>query len=205
MSSSDFRLLVGLGNPGTKYTGTRHNVGFMAIERLAQKEEVFFRQNNKVHGKLAKINLRNKAIRLLMPNTFMNESGLSIRATLDWFDLKADNLLVIVDDIDLPIGRLRLRKQGGSGGHNGLKSTIQHLGTEDFCRLRIGIGSPSCEKEERKERTISHVLGRFTAKETTLLDEILDSVLVGFELIESLGIDRAGTHLNSYKPKIIKE
>ena len=152
--SGDFRLLVGLGNPGPKYTATRHNIGFMVLKRLAVKESIEFRQNKKLLGRLAEIGVGANAISLLMPNTYMNESGNSIRASMDWFGLEINQLLILVDDMDLPLGKLRLKEQGSSGGHNGLKSIISHLGTEDFCRLRIGIGAPSEMMMDRKEKTI---------------------------------------------------
>lgn len=140
--------------------------------------------------------LGSNRLRLLMPQTYMNESGRSIRAALDWFDLSVDQVLVLVDDMDLPLGRLRLRAKGSAGGHNGLKSTIHHLGTQDFARLRIGIGAPGRSAEERRARTVSHVLGSFHQAEQTLLDEVLEEVLRGLVLIQKQGLDRAGNHLN---------
>ncbi len=197
----DFRLFVGLGNPGTKYIGTRHNVGFMAIEKFAKAHRVDFREQKKIYGQLAELKTGARSLRFLKPATFMNESGRSIRATLDWFDLEVDQLVVLVDDMDLPLGRLRLRSQGSSGGHNGLNSTIQHLGTENFCRLRIGIGPPSEIQQARKEMTVSHVLGTFNKQEVPIVAEVLDEVILGLDLITRLGIEKAGNHLNSYKPK----
>ncbi len=201
MVSGDFRLLVGLGNPGTKYTKTRHNVGFMALKKLAEKESVTFRQRNKLQGLLAEVGSGREVLRLLMPNTFMNESGRAIRATLDWFDIEVDQLLVLVDDMDLPLGRLRLRAQGGSGGHNGLKSTIQHLGTQNFYRLRIGIGAPASNPAERQALTNSHVLGTFSIQESQMVDQVLEEVVLGLGLIKRRGIERASTFLNTYKPE----
>ncbi|WP_115119976.1 aminoacyl-tRNA hydrolase [Synechococcus sp. UW105] len=196
MQSGDLRLVVGLGNPGKRYASTRHNVGFMALETWAQRENVRFRTMTKLQGELAEVGLGSNRLRLLMPQTYMNESGRSIRAALDWFDLSVDQVLVLVDDMDLPLGRLRLRAKGSAGGHNGLKSTIQHLGTQDFARLRIGIGAPGRSAEERRARTVSHVLGSFHQAEQTLLDEVLEEVLRGLVLIQKQGLDRAGNHLN---------
>ena len=121
------RLVVGLGNPGTKYEGTRHNIGFMALERMASGEGFSFRQQSKLHGLAAEHGIGESRLRLLMPQTYMNDSGRSIRAALDWFGFTPEQLLVLVDDMDIPLGRLRLRAQGSAGGHNGLRSTIQHL------------------------------------------------------------------------------
>jgi len=190
------RLVVGLGNPGQRYAGTRHNVGFMALELLAKREGVRFKSMAKLQGELAEVGFGSDRLRLLMPQTFMNESGRSIRAALDWFDLSADQVLVLVDDMDLPLGRLRIRAKGSAGGHNGLKSTIQHLGTQEFARLRIGIGAPGRSAEERKARTVSHVLGSFNACEQPLLQDVLDEVLSGLELIQRQGLERAGNRLN---------
>ena len=196
MQSGDLRLVVGLGNPGQKYAGTRHNVGFMALEAYAAAEHSRFRSMAKLQGEVAEVGFGSGRIRLLMPQTFMNESGRSIRAALDWFDLSADQVLVLVDDMDLPLGRLRLRAKGSAGGHNGLRSTIQHLGTQEFARLRIGIGAPGRTAAERRERTVSHVLGSFHKNEQPMLDAVLDEVLRGLDLIQRQGLERAGNRLN---------
>ena len=196
VKSGDLRLVVGLGNPGEKYASTRHNVGFMALELLASREGGRFKAMTKLQGDLADVGTAESRLRLLMPQTYMNDSGRSIRAALDWFDLEIQQLLVLVDDMDLPLGRLRLRAQGGAGGHNGLKSTIQHLGTQEFARLRIGIGAPGRTPEERRARTVSHVLGQFNREEEPLLQDILEEVLSGLERIQRQGLDRAGNHIN---------
>jgi len=201
MIPGDFRLFVGLGNPGSKYTGTRHNIGYLALEKLAARNFINFRENKKLHGHLAEVGVGDKSIRFLMPNTYMNESGRSIRATLDWFDLRVDQLLILVDDMDIPLGRLRLRRQGSSGGHNGLKSIINHLGTQNFCRLRIGIGSPTEIPKERKEMTVKHVLGKFNARETAIVDDVINEVIEGLELIQHHGMESAGNRINSYMPQ----
>ena len=196
--SPPLQLVVGLGNPGEKYAGTRHNVGFLALERLAQRSGTSFRQQGKLHGLLAEIGHGANRLRLLMPQTFMNDSGRSIRAALDWFDLEPAQMLVLVDDMDLPLGRLRLRCSGGAGGHNGLRSTIAHLGGQDFPRLRIGIGAPALNPVERKQRTVGHVLGRFAAAEQPVLDQVLDEVVHGMGLIQRQGFERAGHRLNGF-------
>lgn len=192
------QLLVGLGNPGDKYAGTRHNVGFMALERLAAQAGGSFKQQSKLHGLLAEVGVGAKRLRLLMPQTFMNDSGRSIRAALDWFDLEPAQMLVLVDDMDLPLGRLRLRLSGGAGGHNGLRSTIAHLGGQEFPRLRIGIGAPALNPVERKQRTVGHVLGRFAPADQPVLEEVLEEVLQGVDLIQRLGFERAGNRLNGF-------
>ena len=193
----DLRLVVGLGNPGEKYASTRHNVGFMALELLTSREGGRFKAMPKLQGDLADVGSGAARLRLLMPQTYMNDSGRSIRAALDWFDLEIDQLIVLVDDMDLPLGRLRLRAQGGAGGHNGLKSTIQHLGTQEFARLRIGIGAPGRNPEERRARTVSHVLGQFSRAEEPLLQDVLREVLKGLDHIQRQGLDRAGNAINA--------
>jgi PTH1 family peptidyl-tRNA hydrolase len=195
----DLQLLVGLGNPGAKYADTRHNVGFMVLERLAHAAGAAFRNQPRLHGLLAEVGSGEARLRLLMPQTYMNESGRSIRAALDWYRLDPSQVLLLVDDMDLPLGRLRLRARGSAGGHNGLRSTIAHLGSQDFARLRIGIGAPADNPAERRARTISHVLGRFSAEERPVLEAVLDEVVAGLEPLRRQGIERAGTRWNSFR------
>ena len=198
------RLVVGLGNPGTKYEGTRHNIGFMALERMASREGFSFRQQSKLHGLAAEHGIGESRLRLLMPQTFMNDSGRSIRAALDWFGFTPEQLLVLVDDMDIPLGRLRLRAQGSAGGHNGLRSTIQHLGTQAFPRLRIGIGAPADNPAERRARTVSHVLGPFSRAEQSEVDAVLDGVLEAIQRIQRQNLDRAGNWINGFRPASVE-
>ena len=204
INSGDLRLVVGLGNPGDRYASTRHNVGFMVLEQLAAREHSRFRAMAKLQGDLADIGAGPDRLRLLMPKTFMNESGRSIRSTLDWFGLGLEQVVVLVDDMDLPLGRLRLRARGSAGGHNGLKSTIQHLGTQDFARLRIGIGAPGRSPEERRARTVSHVLGPFSRAEQPEVDALLDGVLEAIQRIQRQGLDRAGNWINGFRPASVE-
>ncbi|MEI8250097.1 MAG: aminoacyl-tRNA hydrolase [Synechococcus sp. ELA057] len=195
----ELQLLVGLGNPGERYGDTRHNVGFMVLDELARRAGISFRNQSRLQGLLAEIGSGSQRMRLLKPQTFMNESGRSIRASLDWFGIEASQILVLVDDMDLPLGRLRLRAGGSAGGHNGLRSTISHLGTENFARLRIGIGAPSDDPQERRQRTVSHVLGRFSDQERPHLSQVLEEVITGIDLIRAQGLERAGNRLNSFR------
>ncbi|MEB3242257.1 MAG: aminoacyl-tRNA hydrolase [Cyanobacteriota bacterium] len=195
----DLQLVVGLGNPGNQYANTRHNVGFLALEHLAAETGERFRVQSKLHGLLASVAVGGQPLRLLMPQTFMNDSGRSVRASLDWFGLHTDQVLVLVDDMDLPLGRLRLRASGSAGGHNGLRSIIQHLGTQDFARLRIGIGAPMGDPSERKSRTVGHVLGAFSTSERPVLALVLAEVIAGIALIRQRGLERAGNRLNSFR------
>ncbi|PWL22012.1 MAG: aminoacyl-tRNA hydrolase [Synechococcus sp. XM-24] len=202
-------LVVGLGNPGEKYAGTRHNVGFMALEQLAKRQNSSFKQQSKLHALAAEVGQGAERLRLLMPQTYMNDSGRSIRAALDWFGFEPNQMLILVDDMDLPLGRLRLRLSGGAGGHNGLRSTIAHLGGQEFPRLRIGIGAPALNPVERKQRTVGHVLGRFAVAEQPVLEEVIDEVLAGLDLIQRLGFERAGNRLNGFvapsAPKLVEQ
>ena len=198
------RLVVGLGNPGTQYAGTRHHIGFMALERMATREGFSFRQQSKLHGLAAEHGIGESRLRLLMPQTYMNDSGRSIRAALDWFGFMPEQLLVLVDDMDIPLGRLRLRAQGSAGGHNGLRSTIQHLGTQAFPRLRIGIGAPAENPAERRARTVSHVLGPFSRAEQSEVDAVLDGVLEAIQRIQRQGLDRAGNWINGFRPASVE-
>jgi len=195
----DLQLLVGLGNPGGRYAGTRHNVGFMVLEQMAAAAGAGFRHQSRLHGLLSELGHGSQRLRLLMPQTFMNDSGRSVLAALDWFRLTPAQLLVIVDDMDLPLGRLRLRASGSAGGHNGLRSLIQHLGTAEFARLRIGIGAPADTPAERRARTVSHVLGPFSAAERPALEQVLQEVAAGVELIRRRGVERAGNRLNAFR------
>ena len=173
----------------------------MALERLAGAAGSGFRNQSRLHGLLAELGSGEQRLRLLMPQTYMNDSGRSIRAALDWFGLLPSELLVVVDDMDLPLGKLRLRQAGSAGGHNGLRSTISHLGTQEFARLRIGIGAPADNPAERKARTVGHVLGRFSAAEQTLLDQVLAEVEAGIGLIQRQGMVRAANRINAFAPQ----
>ena len=201
MLSEELKLLVGLGNPGAEYHKTRHNVGFMVLEEIARKNNCTFRDNKKLYGKTCEIGSGVSKTRLLMPNTYMNESGQSVRSAKDWFNFKNHQLIVLVDDMDLPLGKIRIRSKGSSGGHNGLKSIINHLGTNEFKRLKIGIGSPSEHQKERKSKTVAHVLGRFSKEEIVMLNFIIEEIISCIESITSNNWEKITTRLNSYKPE----
>jgi PTH1 family peptidyl-tRNA hydrolase len=199
MLSDELKLLVGLGNPGADYNKTRHNVGFMVLQEIAKKNNCTFRESKKLFGMTCEYGIGIEKTRLLMPNTYMNESGKSVRSARDWFNFENHQLIVLVDDIDLPLGKIRVRSKGSSGGHNGLKSIINHLGTSEFKRLRIGIGPPSDNQKERKSKTISHVLGRFSKEEFIILNFIIEEIISCIESITSNNWEKITTRLNSYK------
>lgn len=136
------KCIIGLGNPGRKYEQTRHNVGFMVIDELLNRHHLELTKE-KFNGLYTIEMINGEKVAFLLPQTFMNRSGLSIKPFVDYYRINIDDILVIYDDLDLPIGKIRLRQKGGHGGHNGLRSTIDHLGTRDFKRLRVGIGRPT--------------------------------------------------------------
>jgi len=201
MFSDELKLLVGLGNPGAEYNKTRHNVGFMVIEEIARQNNCRFSESKKLYGKTCEIQSGISKTRLLMPNTYMNESGKSVRSAKDWFDFETNQLIVLVDDMDLPLGKIRVRSKGSSGGHNGLRSIINHLGTNEFKRLRIGIGSPSDIQKDRKSKTVSHVLGRFSKEELVKLNLIIQEIIICIESMTANNWEKITTRLNSYKPE----
>jgi len=163
------QLIVGLGNPGKEYAYTRHNLGFLVVSHLAKKLDWQWRSDRLTQGLIAKGELEGKEIYLLLPQTFMNNSGVSIKAFFQRKKLSLEDLLVICDDLNLSFGDMRLRSKGSAGGHKGLSSMIQYLQGQDFGRLRLGIGQPS-----RKEQTVDYVLQEFDKGEKKLLDELLD-------------------------------
>jgi len=155
----------------------------MAIDRLAKAWGISVSQHSKFNGEFGDgRSPGGDRIALLKPLTYMNRSGQSIRAVVDWFKLSPEQVLIIYDDMDLPVGRLRMRLSGSAGGHNGMKSAIAHLGTQEFPRLRIGIGSPQLKHPESNQGTVSHVLGSFSSAERRTIDEILDLVLDAMDL-----------------------
>ncbi len=162
------QLIVGLGNPEPKYARTRHNIGFDFVDRLAADWGLSWQENNKFHGFWAEVRRNGQRIGLLKPTTYMNRSGQSLRSVVDWYKIPPESVLVVYDDMDLPLGRLRLRLSGSAGGHNGIKSIIAHLGTQNFPRLRIGIG-----KSKGDRNSISHVLGKFSPDEQPVLQQVL--------------------------------
>lgn len=192
------QLIVGLGNPEPKYDRTRHNIGFNAVDDLAQSWQISLSENRKFQGILGEGNRpRGQKIRLLKPLTYMNLSGQSIRAVADWYKIPAESVLVVYDDMDLPIGKLRIRLSGSAGGHNGMKSAISHLGTHKFPRLRIGIGKPQNEVSKNDKDTISFVLGKFSLDESQLLEKVLKLVREAVELSLHQGVEKAMSLYNN--------
>lgn len=161
------QAVIGLGNPGKEYEMTRHNLGFLVLQALADNLGVSFRKDERFEGWRAKA----QGLELLLPATYMNESGRSAQKMLRYFQIATSKVLVVVDDMDLPFGTLRLKAFGGSGGHNGLKSLEEHLGSSQFARLKIGIGRPVVGVQ------VDYVLGMFNAEEKKILPSILDEAV----------------------------
>lgn len=187
------QLVVGLGNPEPKYNKTRHNIGFDAVDVLAHRTQITWSENRRFQALFGEgIGFKGNKLRLLKPLTYMNRSGQAIRAVTDWYKLSPESVLIVYDDMDLPLGRLRLRLAGSAGGHNGMKSAIAHLGTENFPRLRIGIGKSGGEKD-----TVSHVLGKFSPQESELVNEVLQMAVDAIELALKQGVEKAMSLYNS--------
>ncbi|WP_078543203.1 aminoacyl-tRNA hydrolase [Litchfieldia alkalitelluris] len=162
------KLIVGLGNPGKQYEETRHNVGFKVIDELSDRLNIPIDQS-KHKGIYGIGTISGSKVLLLKPLTYMNLSGESIRAVMDYYDIQVEDVLVIYDELDIPTGKIRLRQKGSAGGHNGIKSTIAHIGTQEFKRIRIGIDRP-----QNGMRVPDYVLGRFFKEESELIKEAID-------------------------------
>lgn len=168
-------LVVGLGNPGKEYEGTRHNIGFEAIDYLSDKYNIELNRE-KFKGVFGEGFIKGKKVILLKPTTYMNLSGDSIREVANFYKLSNEEIIVLYDDISLAIGRLRVREKGSHGGHNGIKSIIANLATDVFPRVKIGVGAP-------KGDLVSHVLGKFSKEENEVLDKTLRAVTEAVEIM----------------------
>lgn len=182
-------LIVGLGNPGRDYEHTRHNVGFDAVDKLAEKLGVNV-SKIKFKGLYGEGFLNGQKIILLKPSTFMNLSGESLIEAVSFFNIPEENIIVIYDDVDIKVGRLRIRPSGSDGGHNGMKNIIYHLQSLNFPRIRIGIGKP-------KNDMVNHVLGRFSKDEQEIIDKIIDIAAdAAIEIVKN-GVQSS---MNKYNP-----
>ena len=197
-------LIVGLGNPGARYENTRHNVGFRVVERLARKHGLTF-DKSEYHAQTASGTILGRRVLLAKPMTYMNASGEAVQPLISFYKIPFDHVLIVADDIDLPLGTLRLRKAGSSGGQNGLKHILQRLGTQEIARARFGVGRPPGHKE-----AADHVLAPFKGDEAILAEEVADRAVQGVETWLSDGIEIAMTRYNGTgeeksKPQPIKD
>ncbi|MEO1094551.1 MAG: aminoacyl-tRNA hydrolase [Cyanobacteria bacterium J06638_28] len=190
------RLVVGLGNPGEQYAHTRHNVGFDIVDALSHRWHISLSDHRKFKGAYGDgFAQAGHKVSLLKPSTFMNRSGQSVRAVLDWYKFSPQSVLVIYDDMDLPVGRIRLRPAGSAGGHNGMKSIISHLGTQEFPRLRVGIGNVN-KAGDRDNAVVSHVLGKFAPDEKALLKSALEWATEAVEVALFKGVEQSMNRFN---------
>jgi PTH1 family peptidyl-tRNA hydrolase len=191
MAGLPLRIVVGLGKPGREHLITRHNAGFWFVDLLARRHGGEFRDYRKYSGETARITVGEQELVLLKPTTYMNRSGLSVRQLSDFYKIAPEAILVAYDELDLPVGSVRLKHGGGSGGHNGVRDTIAHIG-EAFWRLRLGIGHPG-----NKAEVIDYVLTRAPRAEEDLILEAVGTAADVMPLLLEQGAERAMTRLHS--------
>jgi PTH1 family peptidyl-tRNA hydrolase len=179
-------LVVGLGNPGKEYFQTRHNAGFLVTDRLVSRWRIGWKLEKRFTARIARTDRNSAKVLLCQPQTFMNASGEAVRAVLDYYRVSPAQMLVVVDDADLPMGTIRLRPGGSSGGHHGLESIETQLGTREYARLRVGIGRQSGARE-----ITGHVLGRFNSTEAALVDRVLAAASNQIECWLDEGLEKA--------------
>lgn len=187
-------LVVGLGNIGSEYANTRHNAGFMVLDAWAQASNTVF--TTKRYGDVAEISFKGRKITLLKPSTYMNLSGNAVRYWVNQLKIPMENLLVICDDLNLPFGTLRMRKKGSDGGHNGLKNIQELLGTQEYSRIRIGIGN-----DFQKGGQVDYVIGELSTEEREGIPEICSKTIEGIKAFVTIGADRAMNSFNTARKK----
>jgi len=188
-------LLVGLGNPGGEYDLTRHNVGFVFLDYLAERSGCRV-DSKKMDGLFAQSQAFGAQVIFLKPQTYMNRSGQCVRAFVDYFKIPRERILVVHDDLDLAAGRIKVVSKGGAGGHNGIRSLVQHLGTADFGRVKIGIGRPASNAQGQGQPVDKYVLSRMSAEEIAVFEKRFDIVEEAVELFVRQGIDRCMNQIN---------
>lgn len=189
---SAIQLIVGLGNPGTEYEPTRHNAGFWFVDALAQRCQQSFRAEARFHSEVARCLLEGRECRLQKPQTYMNRSGQAVRALTQFFRIPVEDILVVHDELDLPAGTVRLKTGGGHGGHNGLRDLIDHLGSREFHRLRIGIAHPG-----DKRQVVDYVLKQPGKEDWRLIEAAMDEALDVMPLVIDGQMDKAMHRLHS--------
>lgn len=190
-------IIVGLGNPGAEYSSTHHNIGFMALDKVAAFYGATFKKSTRFNGEVANVRVNDKKVYLLKPLTYMNNSGESVGKLSRHYKIDSKDILVIHDDMDLPLGKIRIRKNGSSGGHNGIKSIIAHLGSEEFNRIRFGIDHASGSHDD----VIDYVLAPFTKREHETIDPILENFPTIIDDYIKNGIDYCMNHHNNKEVK----
>lgn len=192
---SGLRLIVGLGNPGPEYAQTRHNAGVWYVVRLADEYGIALTPEPKFHGLTGRGTIAGEDVRLLIPTTFMNRSGLSVGMVATFYKVLPPQMLIAHDELDLPPGSIRLKTGGGHGGHNGLRSLHQHLG-EAYARLRIGIGHPG-----HKDQVLDYVLGRPSAADLAAIEDAIGRACAALEILSTAGWDKAAQQLHTEAAK----
>lgn len=165
------KMIVGLGNPGSKYNDTKHNIGFMAVDRIVKNLDVNFTEDKNFKAEIGSDFINGEKIYFIKPNTFMNNSGIAVKALLTYYNISIKDMIIIYDDLDMEVGKIRFRQKGSAGGHNGIKSIIAHLGTQEFDRIKVGIGRPN-----GRMTVINHVLGKFDKNDEIMISNTLDKV-----------------------------
>ncbi|HEO7329856.1 TPA: aminoacyl-tRNA hydrolase [Streptococcus agalactiae] len=165
------KMIVGLGNPGSKYNDTKHNIGFMAVDRIVKKIDVNFTEDKNFKAEIGSDFINGEKIYFIKPTTFMNNSGIAVKALLTYYNISIKDMIIIYDDLDMEVGKIRFRQKGSAGGHNGIKSIIAHLGTQEFDRIKVGIGRPN-----GRMTVINHVLGKFDKNDEIMISNTLDKV-----------------------------
>lgn len=190
---SKLKLIVGLGNPGQQYAQTRHNAGFWFVERMSETFNITMTLDKKFHGMVGRGVVYSMDIRLLLPHTFMNKSGEAVVPMVNFYGIHNDELLIVHDELDLDVGRMRLKTGGGHGGHNGLRDIVPHIGA-DFHRLRLGIGHPG-----HKSKVSGYVLGKPSADEQIAFDSMLDAAMRTLPDLVTGDLAKAQQAINSFK------
>jgi len=198
MSGLALRVIVGLGNPGPEHLVTRHNAGFWFVDLLARRHGGEFRDYRKYSGETARITLSEREIILLKPTTYMNRSGLSVRQVSDFYKIAPEEILVAHDELDLPVGSVRLKQGGGHGGHNGLRSIIDQCGGNGFARVRVGVGKPPMHVPGKD--VSGWVLGDFPPGQAALVDGIVARSADAVEAVVGLGVTPAMNDFNGKPP-----
>lgn len=196
--SSNLKLIVGLGNPGEQYARTRHNAGVWFVSRFANQQGATFKEEKKFFGRTATTLFESQEMRLLLPTTYMNESGKSVRALAHYFKIPPEQILIVHDELDLPTGAIRFKQGGGLAGHNGLRDITQRLGgNQDFNRLRIGVGHPG-----QKSDVTGHVLGTVSKKDESTIYQCIDEALRLMPLVVNGEWQKAMNELNGFKVEV---